>query len=542
MKKMKKIFSLIIMAAILLSVVAGCGSSGNTDNEDKATTQTTEQNVSGTEATEEKNPFEKPVEFSFASFGSIAEDEFLDYVSKKFNVKIIPEALDWNNWDQQVNTMMASNDMPDILQWDHRPFKINMFKQWVDSEMLKPIPDLSKYPNLKALREKMTVMDYFQVDGKDYLWTKLRGDNKWNLTGAMGIVYRKDWAEKLGMAKDEYTLEEFMDLAIAFAAQDPAGNGAGKTAGYAEVGWAFPYLLGYYNPYASGLVKIDGKYVWGATMPETLEGIKALRELYKAGGLWKDFYTAEDYDGNGLYMANRLGIWADNLGAELNKLRTDFVNANPGADPYKAVAVMKVRGKDGKYYMQEWDNTWSAYLYSATLTDEEMDRILAIMDWAAGEEGTKMCQFGFEGTDYEIKDGQIVTKWQKDEKGQVVKPAYMTTADAIRNMACLNGDFMYTDPTLDSKTVEDLMSLYKLATDYPDQVTLAKLNYELEFFSAPNKDKYLGTLGTDFKAAVMKIIVSTDDVEGEFNKFIEANQDKVNAILKELEDAGLSAK
>jgi ABC-type glycerol-3-phosphate transport system substrate-binding protein len=535
---MKRIISLACAAVLLLSMLAGCGAA-KTENPGESGAKPAEQSTTDAQAPVPENSFDKPVEFSFASFGTITDDEFTSFLSKKFNVKIEPQALDWNNWEQQVNTMMASGDMPDILQWDHRANKIKMFKQWVDGGLLKTLPDLSKYPNLKALRDKMIVMNYFQVDGKDYLWTKLRGDNKWNLTGPMSFVYRKDWAEKLGMAKDEYTVDEFIALANAFAQKDPAGNGAGKTAGYTDVGWAFPYLLNYYNPYASGLVKKDGKYIWGATLPETLEGLKALREMYKAGGLWKDFYTAKDYDGNGLYMANRLGIWSDNLGSELVKFRTDFKNANPNTDPYEAVAVMKVRGKDGKYYMQEWDNTWSAYLYSASLSDEEMDRIFAIMDWAAGEEGTRMCQFGFEGTDYELKDGQVVTKWQKDDKGAIVKPAYMTTADAVRNIASLNGDFMYSDPNMDQKSVKDLTDLYKLASDFADQVTLGKLNYDLDFFSAPNKDKYLGTLGSDFKAMAMKAIVSTDDVEGELNKFIQANQEKVNAMLKEINDAGV---
>lgn len=531
---MRKIISLACAAAILLTLPAGCGASNPGDPEGR-----TRENTAAETAAEE-NSYEKPVEFTFASFGAITDDEFSSFVSEKFNVKIVPQALDWNNWEQQVNTMMASGDMPDMLQWDHRADKIKMFRQWVDGGLLKPLPGLSGYPNLQALREKMVVMDYFQVDGRDYLWTKLRGDNKWNLTGPMSFVYRRDWAEKLGMAKDEYTVEEFIELAKAFAEKDPAGNGTGKTVGYTDVGWAFPYLLNFYNPYATGLVKKDGQYIWGATMPETLEGIKALRKMYKEGGLWKDFYTAQDYDGNGLYMANRLGIWSDNLGAELVKFRADFKLANPGADPYNSVAVMKVRGKDGKYYMQEWDNTWSAYLYSSTLTDEEMDRILAVMDWAAGEEGTRMCQFGFEGTDYEFEDGKIVTKWQTDEKDELVKPAYMTsTADAIRNMACLNGDFIYNDPNIDQRTVKDLTDLYRLATDFPDQVTLGKLNYELDFFSAPNKDKYLGTLSSDFRAMVMKAIVSTDDVEGELNKFIRANQEKVNAMLKEINDGGV---
>jgi putative aldouronate transport system substrate-binding protein len=536
---MKKVISMVCTLALLLTLLAGCGAANTSTPAETSAAKSEQTTAAKDEPAQIENKFENTVEFSIGTFGAVEEDEFMSFLGKKFNVKIKSQTLDWNNWEQQVNTMMASGDMPDLLQWDYKPFKMKQFKQWVDGGLLKAMPDVSKYPNLQALREKMIIMNNFQIDGKDYLWTKLRGENKWNMTGSLGFLYRKDWAEKLGMAKEEYTVDEFIALAKAFAEKDPAGNGAGKTVGYTDVGWAFPHILNFYNPYAGGVVKKDGKYIWGTTMPETLQGIQTVRRMYKESALWKDFYTAKDYDGKGLYMANRLGIWSDNIAAELSKFRTEFKTANPSADPYKAVAIMKVRGIDGKYFYPEWDNTWSAFVYSSKMSDEEMDRVLAIMDWAAGEEGTRTCQFGFEGTDYEIKDSKVATKWTKNEKGELVKPKYMTTAEAIRNLVSLNGDFMHTDPNLDQQTVSDIVNLYKTATDMPDQITLGKLNYDLDFFSAPNKDKYLGALGSDFRAAVMKIVVSSDDVEGELNKFIKANEAKANSILTELNDAGV---
>jgi len=484
--------------------------------------------------------YKTKIEFSVASFGTFNDDEFMKYVSNKFNVKIKPQALDWNNWEQQVNTWMAAGDMPDMLQWDARPWKMKQFKSWVSAGLLKPLPSLDKYPNLKALRSKMKIMDYYKINGKDYLWTKFRGDNKWSLAGPMAIMYRKDWAEKLGMAKEEYTIDELLKLAKAFVQKDPAGNGKGKTVGYAEVGWGWPWLLNYFNPYAATFVKVKGKWVWGPTMPETLEGIKFLRQMYKEGALWKDFYTAKDYDGVNLYMANRLGMWADNLGADWNKYRTNFKTANPKADVYKATALMKIKGRDGKYFLQEWDNTWSAYLFSSKMSDEKFKRILDIMDWAASPEGTRMCQFGFVNKDYVIKNNKIVLLWKKDSKGQYEKPDYITTtADAVRNLACLNGDFIYTDPTFDQKTLKDLIWLYKLPVSQPNNVKLAKINYAFDFFSAPYKDKYANTLASDFRQAVMKMVVSTDNIEGALKKFIQQNQAKANAIIRELTKAGI---
>lgn len=105
----------------------------------------------------------------------------------------------------------------------------------------------------------------------------------------MGIGYRADWAEKLGMRNegDVYTWDEFMNLLQAFIEQDPGGNGAGNTYGLCTRMGYFPDILGIWqtNPTPwtfeePGYIEMDGQYVWYPSTDAYIEGLKIVKDLY----------------------------------------------------------------------------------------------------------------------------------------------------------------------------------------------------------------------------------------------------------------------
>lgn len=77
-------------------------------------------------------------------------------------------------------------------------------------------PLLKDFPNLSKL--KSTTNDNTKVDGK--LYTLYRGVD----IARQGLIYRKDWADKLGL-KPPANMDELYAMAKAFTENDPDGNG-----------------------------------------------------------------------------------------------------------------------------------------------------------------------------------------------------------------------------------------------------------------------------------------------------------------------------
>jgi putative aldouronate transport system substrate-binding protein len=149
----------------------------------------------------------------------------------------------------KFNVLFATNSAPDlILEYD-----TGYRNQWYSQKLLMPLDDviakysttykelMTQFPQLKKLGTK--------DDGKIYEIGKVNP-----LTAGHRIYIREDWLQKLNLQAPK-TTEEFLNVAKAFATQDPDGNGKADTFGlnlsgngnsiishmfgYGEVAWRF---------------------------------------------------------------------------------------------------------------------------------------------------------------------------------------------------------------------------------------------------------------------------------------------------------------
>lgn len=128
--------------------------------------------VKETASTAEDIPFKDTVEISIAlrdidkSFPQGANDPLYQQVQKDLNIKIVPKALSWSDWNDKLNVWAASGQLPDVFCTD------NIGKQtyfnWINQGIVKELPaDLNKYPNVKQVIELPDVAAY-KVNGKNY--------------------------------------------------------------------------------------------------------------------------------------------------------------------------------------------------------------------------------------------------------------------------------------------------------------------------------------------------------------------------------------
>jgi putative aldouronate transport system substrate-binding protein len=521
----------MVTVCLLSSVLAGCSKSGNDKGAESTASNSAQQSQDAAVNDTGEISYDNKLTLNIGIFDATDfDDELSKLIEQKFNVELNLTQIIWDSWSEQVNLMTASGDMPDVLVYDMKPENYGQYKKFVEQGVIRDIPVLDdNHPNLARLRDSMPVVDQWKIDGKLYAWPKPRGDNPYNLNSTWNFMYRQDWAKKLGMDKPEYTAQDVFELAKAMKEQDPGGNGAGKTVGYGDVGWGFGMLASAFSN-TPDYMKVDGKYIWTQTLPEKLEGLKFLNKMYQDGVYWKDFFTAKDNDSRSLFVSGLMGVYGDNLGiSALNKLKQDFAVANPKVNPDEAIKIMTVKGTDGKMFNDEWDNYWSASIFSTKVNDEKMNRFLDIMDWSVSEEGSKYFFYGMKGKDWDDTNGQAEVKWAKDENGKLKAPTY--NGMFIRSLAALNGDFQAVNPDVQEVTRNEVLDVLKNQND--QNTNIKKLDYVYSYFSAPNKDKY-GSFSDDKQTAIKKIVTSSKNVEKDWNDWMKSMEPKVQKVLDEL--------
>ncbi|MBO9608840.1 MAG: extracellular solute-binding protein [Paenibacillaceae bacterium] len=239
---------------------------------------------------------------------SIDNNTWYREYQNSLNIKVTNKwAVTDPQYANKITVSMVANDLPDIFQVDPQQLKI-----LVDANQ---IADLTAVYNKYASDLTKKAMD--QSGGI----MKQAGTFNGKLMGLaqdggaqsdMQMIYvRKDWLDKLGLQPPK-TIDDVIKIAIAFANDDPDGNGKKDTFGLSLDynlwnGWSG--LDGFFNAYhaypynpakGSGtqlmfLKGSDGKPVLADTLPEVKTALGKLAELYKAGAINPEFSTI---DGN----------------------------------------------------------------------------------------------------------------------------------------------------------------------------------------------------------------------------------------------------
>ncbi len=287
-----------------------------------------------------------------------------------------------------------------------------------------------------------------------------------------------------------------------------------------------------YNTYYASFHKADGKYVWGPFEESTLEGIKVFSKYFKEGLIDKDYFTIKGKEFNDKFFAGKTGIFIEGCSADnLNGRKSNFSASNPTIDPNEAIAICAVKGPNGKYNGTEMMNYWSTTIFNPNIDDEKLDRILTLYDYIATPEGQKLINLGIEGKDYKVEGDKIIITREKDEHGnfQHITKTH-PSAGYFYTKVVLPDDWSINDPSIPAITRDQVKTLFKEKQKIEN---LSRIDYDLTFFSAPNKDKF----NIDVADAITEIILSGKDVEDAWNEWKNTVEPKVNAVLEEINGA-----
>ncbi|SFT05571.1 extracellular solute-binding protein [Paenibacillus sp. BC26] len=224
-------------------------------------------------------------------------------------------------YQNKVAVTMASGDMPDFMEVDAQQFQIlveagtiadltDAYNTYA-SDMTKGSMEANNGVRLKAATTADGKLMGIPSDGGDITDTQL-------------IYIRKDWLANVGLEAPK-TMEDVVNIALAFTKKDPDKNGKNDTYGLSLDlnlfnGWSG--LDGFFNGYhaypfnptkgsATSLNFIkgaDGKAQWADTQPEVKTALGKLADLFKQGAIYPEFSVIDGMKSAELVTSGKVGM------------------------------------------------------------------------------------------------------------------------------------------------------------------------------------------------------------------------------------------
>lgn len=375
---MKKWKALLLIAAIMISII-GCSQGGTT---------TVKGEEKGTESAKEPMSIEL-MTFSFAGGGWPEDHPVLKAINEKLNIDLKIQWVPYDTYAQKLNVMAASNEFPDVFMVLEQEYN-----KWRDRGIFMDVkPELEKYANLSQHLgpeglEIMNPKDHYY--GLPYYGTETRDS----------LAIRQDWLDTLKL-KTPTTLDEFYEVAKAFASQDPDGNGQADTTGFSFgiVNNRFVNIEPLVGAFGLGneWIEIDGQLVPMQLQTKELKAFaEYMNKAYNEGVLDKDFPANKVKDSLAKLESGKTGIATIVPNELYSATIPTLTKLIPEAE---LVQLLPPKGPEGKQATQTTAMT-NKIVINAKIDPAKQQRILEMLDYMLSDEGYDLIKNGIEGTHY----------------------------------------------------------------------------------------------------------------------------------------------
>ncbi|CAN7308011.1 extracellular solute-binding protein [Paenibacillus sp. LjRoot153] len=384
--------------------------------------------------------------------GSVDKNRWTEWLNSKApaNVSFIP--IPRNESVSKLNVLFASGSAPDLI-FD---FDSNYRNQLFTQKQLMPLDELiDKYSveYKKRLQENPLLKTATTFDdGKIYAFGRLQ-----NTTPGGALVIRTDWLKKLGLQAPK-TPEEMLNVAKAFASQDPDGNGKQDTYGFALSSWngaVIDHMFGSAMTFQDKIPFQIQSDIWTHDWERAKSATEFKKKMFESGVVDKDFLT--DKDGNKAkqdFLSGKLGMayllvdpkafetfWKNNPQAELDIISyptTAYGQYGPlWNNPVQAVGVINESAKNP-------------------------EAIMKYVDFTLKQETSNTMVYGTEGQHYKVENGcpkPTLTEENKNQVGSYTKDYVMLYNQNFEDPKCKPA--VITDANLQKKYEDWLAADYK---------------------------------------------------------------------------------
>jgi len=507
---LNKWFSMSAATLLATSMVAGC-SGGSAPSQDKG-------GESAPAAQSAQDDLKDKLELnimaiSYEGGGWPANNPMIDYLNKKFNIDLKFQWISQDNYNEKLNVMAASGEFPDsfLLMKDD-------FLKWRDKGVFLDLkPYISKYPNLTKQLGGEEQLQFMSPKGKYYSLPYYQIETQ----SSLGI--RKDWLDKLGL-KMPTTVDEFYNVAKAFAKQDPDGNGKNDTYGFSTSLVPNKTDLKHIDQikFAFGLVNNwglkDGKlFSWHTQTKELKDFAAYMAKAYAEGVLDKDFAINKVKDPQDKYEAGKVGIDDVVPNVFYQTIDPNTKKIDPKAETVQLLPPKGPTGLQGT----ATNAITQRIVVNAKIDKKKQDRMLMLLDYLVSDEGNTLNKNGIEGVHYK-KDGDKYVKLDAFDKDRpiLISSWYLRRFD-------LNTQIRLWD---DKTMVDNVNKWFKNSEPYK------MTNYAAGLESATETKTGI-SIDQKFMTALIKVIMGEQPVDSLDQAVEQWKKDGGDKITQEYNDA-----
>ncbi|HBU82477.1 MAG TPA: ABC transporter substrate-binding protein [Paenibacillus sp.] len=439
--------------------------------------------------------------------------------------------------DDKLNTMMASGDLPDIITMDgSNPFVKEADKFAIPLDVLAEKYD----PYFMEKAAKPETLKYFtRDDGHIYGYPNFSNTSsdyeKGGVYGNQAFLVRKDMYEQLGKP-DMTTPEGFtsaLDAAQKLAMKDELGKSI-IPIGVTPFTGDSSEKNGVFNRTLADFIGVpilteDSKYYDRYTDADFQKWLKVFVDARQKGLADRDMttMTKDDKDArltNGSYFA----YFAADLNSETDTM-TVWANEHPGKEYIAVNGPISTTGKKTALpgtSIEGWTQTF------ITKDAKDPQKAMELLTYLVSEEGNNVMNFGREGENYTIKDGNPVLnadllEFKQTDPAGFEKKVGLTTHLWLQDSALLSRQMGI------SQFPKALQQAKQWTQDYVvPQFELASLDVYLSKESSRNKEK----IDQNWSQTIAKILdaKSESEVDQAMAEFIQYRMDNgFDELVKE---------
>ncbi|MFD3261253.1 extracellular solute-binding protein [Paenibacillus lentus] len=391
----KKSFSIMLAILLTLSVVLTACSGGNEKAAPNAAPNAGGDTAKGAES-------EAPMEIKIMLPLNTSEtppDTIKKELEKLTNTKLTYQFFPADTYEEKLNSSFATSSLPQVTYLKNQTTFIQMKDAIKDGQFWEIGPYLSEFPNLSKLKPE--ILNNTKVEGKLYSLYIGRP------LARQGIIYRKDWADKLNLAAPA-NVDELFEMAKAFTEQDPDGNNVKDTIGVVDRNeltyGAFKTVSSWFGT-PNGWGEKDGQLQPEFTFPQYIDTMDFFKKLRDGGYMNQDFAATSKTDAVKMFTSGKAGLYIGGSMQDIDSLNKDLIKNVPEAvlDTHSMVA-----GPDGNFaqWMIPGYNNVVLFPKGAVKDEAELKKILAFFDKMMTPEVSNLMFWGIEGVHYTVEDGK----------------------------------------------------------------------------------------------------------------------------------------
>ena len=342
---------------------------------------------------------------------SYEEMAYWKKVGEIFNVDIKFQHPAAGQNDVEFNLLLASGEMPDIVWYNWG--KVNggaeyLLENGIILDLTELFPEYA--PNLyNYYLEHDELMDLAMLNHeKLYSFPKIKGDNTILVTS--GFQIRDDWLERLGLEVPR-TIDDLHNVLLAFKNEDANGNGdpddeipfTGSNAVYNRVNEVLAQCWGiYFNDFSF----LDGKVVFGPYTEQYRDYITTAAQWYSEGLIDPDYLSNDNTSFQSKILNDIGGFYQGTINGNLGTFLTAW--QNNGSDSHLIPISSPMKEEGAPHYSKEVQSYISEDSAVITSNCKNVELAMKVLDYAYGEEGIMLSNYGIEGESYTMVDGKPV--------------------------------------------------------------------------------------------------------------------------------------